>query len=63
MSRIRRLDPSPTIRAMNSAFKDRVILRWDEKFSPSQEMSRVAPRAALGRKQTPTGRGRALHRR
>jgi hypothetical protein len=58
MARITRIDPSPTIRAMNAAFKDKFIHRWDARMSPLQEISRTTARAALGQKKSPTGRGR-----
>jgi hypothetical protein len=62
MARITRLDPSPTIRAMNASFRDKIIRRWDARQGPLQEMDRVAPRAALKQKKTPIGGGRSRRR-
>jgi hypothetical protein len=63
MSRIVRVDKPPILRAVFSSFRDALTPAWDRKFSPLQEMSRVAPRAAMGQKMSPRGRGRNQPRR
>lgn len=58
MSRIVRIGRPPILRAVFSSFRDGLAPAWDRKPSPLQEMSRVAPRLALGPKLTPIRAGR-----